>query len=868
MWKGRADSSRRRSHLPQGWKLSWGSGRLGKQPKPTSLLDVPDDKSRNVPPEASLDTSTAVVSDDEYGRHYAGGFIEARALSSSSGRSSQRGKSLNESGDDDLSTDSSDSMASIDDSTTDDEYGRHYAGGFIEARALSSSSGRSSQRGKSMNESGDDDPSTDSNDSMASIDDSTPGDDTMLVVSSSLSREETIGTSTSQVSVRKIEGSNQSQSPGGPVATIAGEVGGNVVREAMPMMGTCRVELAGKNDLELSEEAEDEVDDEFWVAASNITGIRETQPLGGPKYYVVSNTNMGKARIVHQAMPTMMDALNVAVVEESGFEVIEYALHTREIRVEKEECFMCDMGGFMSPIRYVKVVGDIVACGCSGGGDIVNSNDSIVAIASRDRDRDAFTDADMGGFMSPIRYVKVVCDIVACERSGGGDIVNSNDSIVAIASRDRDRDAFTDADMGGFMSPIRYVKVVCDIVACECSGGGDIVNSNDSIVAIASRDRDRDAFIDAPAFSEPDDESLDVTDIFLKDPTQTENAPLKYRHETDENRSISRDDCADALAIQELDNESCEVIEASLGDAKQIGNAPRYLLETLKDDSEFLSLANAEMAAEEEVSSEAEDYPKLDAPILRAVSTVKPAVNSPTLKHIRHVKKRVQIKSLLDILNESRPNRPVKKHDKRFHQVKDVGLNQSAIAVQEPFDKWSEVLLDGIINPTQAEDARYDLVHQLSDNSAKSSKSQLSKYISSFRSVIKTKKNLTNVVPKQIVETNSPGDTAKKRREKIKNKRGKPDPVPLMQADEIMLHKGIVSELQGKINNVDQLENNVYHTGCCNEFLESFAPCSGVDDGSTVTKTSSNSTESINGGFSSTYDESTDRVNFSFSVCT
>jgi hypothetical protein len=723
---------------------------------------------------------------------------------------------MNESGDDDLSTDSSDSMASIDDSTTDDEYGRHYAGGFIEARALSSSSGRSSQRGKSMNESGDDDPSTDSNDSMASIDDSTPGDDTMLVVSSSLSREETIGTSTSQVSVRKIEGSNQSQSPGGPVATIAGEVGGNVVREAMPMMGTCRVELAGKNDLELSEEAEDEVDDEFWVAASNITGIRETQPLGGPKYYVVSNTNMGKARIVHQAMPTMMDALNVAVVEESGFEVIEYALHTREIRVEKEECFMCDMGGFMSPIRYVKVVGDIVACGCSGGGDIVNSNDSIVAIASRDRDRDAFTDADMGGFMSPIRYV----------------------------------------------------KVVCDIVACECSGGGDIVNSNDSIVAIASRDRDRDAFIDAPAFSEPDDESLDVTDIFLKDPTQTENAPLKYRHETDENRSISRDDCADALAIQELDNESCEVIEASLGDAKQIGNAPRYLLETLKDDSEFLSLANAEMAAEEEVSSEAEDYPKLDAPILRAVSTVKPAVNSPTLKHIRHVKKRVQIKSLLDILNESRPNRPVKKHDKRFHQVKDVGLNQSAIAVQEPFDKWSEVLLDGIINPTQAEDARYDLVHQLSDNSAKSSKSQLSKYISSFRSVIKTKKNLTNVVPKQIVETNSPGDTAKKRREKIKNKRGKPDPVPLMQADEIMLHKGIVSELQGKINNVDQLENNVYHTGCCNEFLESFAPCSGGDDGSTVTKTSSNSTESINGGFSSTYDESTDRVNFSFSVCT
>ena len=36
-------------------------------------------------------------------------------------------------------------------------------------------------------------------------------------------------------------------------------------------------------------------DDKFWLAVSEMKGVKETQPLGGPKYYIVSITKMGKA---------------------------------------------------------------------------------------------------------------------------------------------------------------------------------------------------------------------------------------------------------------------------------------------------------------------------------------------------------------------------------------------------------------------------------------------------------------------------------------------------------------------------------------------------------------------------------------------
>ena len=95
---------------------------------------------------------------------------------------------------------------------------------------------------------------------------------------------------------------------------------------------------------------------EFWQAVSKMRGVRETQPLGGPKYYVVSITDMGIARILHEAMPPMtsggaVQVAAAAVAEERGFEVIEYdLLEEKETREEEGGCFItCGMGEFMSP---------------------------------------------------------------------------------------------------------------------------------------------------------------------------------------------------------------------------------------------------------------------------------------------------------------------------------------------------------------------------------------------------------------------------------------------------------------------------------------------------------------------------------------
>ena len=55
-------------------------------------------------------------------------------------------------------------------------------------------------------------------------------------------------------------------------------------------------------------------------------GVRENQPLGGPKYYVVVNTKKGRARIVHEGMPAAGREGFVMDMEEKGFEIMEYDL--------------------------------------------------------------------------------------------------------------------------------------------------------------------------------------------------------------------------------------------------------------------------------------------------------------------------------------------------------------------------------------------------------------------------------------------------------------------------------------------------------------------------------------------------------------
>jgi hypothetical protein len=52
--------------------------------------------------------------------------------------------------------------------------------------------------------------------------------------------------------------------------------------------------------------------------------VKETQPLGGPKYYIATNTKKGRAKVVHEAMPaTGREGFKLAM-EERGYEIIEY----------------------------------------------------------------------------------------------------------------------------------------------------------------------------------------------------------------------------------------------------------------------------------------------------------------------------------------------------------------------------------------------------------------------------------------------------------------------------------------------------------------------------------------------------------------
>ena len=60
------------------------------------------------------------------------------------------------------------------------------------------------------------------------------------------------------------------------------------------------------------------------ISVRNMNKVKETQPLGGPKYYIMTNTKKGKAKVVHEAMPaTGREGFKLAM-EEKGYEIIEY----------------------------------------------------------------------------------------------------------------------------------------------------------------------------------------------------------------------------------------------------------------------------------------------------------------------------------------------------------------------------------------------------------------------------------------------------------------------------------------------------------------------------------------------------------------
>ena len=61
-------------------------------------------------------------------------------------------------------------------------------------------------------------------------------------------------------------------------------------------------------------------------APGSIEGVKEIQPLGGPKYYVMVNTKKGQAKIAHEGMPAAGREGFIMDMEEKGFEIMEYDL--------------------------------------------------------------------------------------------------------------------------------------------------------------------------------------------------------------------------------------------------------------------------------------------------------------------------------------------------------------------------------------------------------------------------------------------------------------------------------------------------------------------------------------------------------------
>lgn len=74
------------------------------------------------------------------------------------------------------------------------------------------------------------------------------------------------------------------------------------------------------------------------LSASDMPCVKESQPLGGPKYYVATITKNGQAKVINEAMPAMGNEDNFkAVAEERGYEIIEYHLVKKYEDKEKEQ---------------------------------------------------------------------------------------------------------------------------------------------------------------------------------------------------------------------------------------------------------------------------------------------------------------------------------------------------------------------------------------------------------------------------------------------------------------------------------------------------------------------------------------------------
>ena len=156
---------------------------------------------------------------------------------------------------------------------------------------------------------------------------------------------ESTGSSLSTQYVRKMKGIVETQPLGGAkyyimVNTKKGQA--KIVHEAMPAGGregfTCAMQEKGYEIVEydfLQDEVDGVVQEGSFGESSvycdtKMNGIRETQPLGGAKYYIMANTKKGQAKIVHEAMPTKGREGFAFAMQEQGYEVYEYDLLSRE----------------------------------------------------------------------------------------------------------------------------------------------------------------------------------------------------------------------------------------------------------------------------------------------------------------------------------------------------------------------------------------------------------------------------------------------------------------------------------------------------------------------------------------------------------
>ena len=160
---------------------------------------------------------------------------------------------------------------------------------------------------------------------------------------------ESAGTSLSEISFSNMKGVQETQPLRGAkyyimVNTKRGQA--KIVHEAMPATGregfNMAMEEKGYEIIEYRMPGEDNgpsaaTTSEASIAESTRTSlsklsdskmikVKETQPLGGPKYYIMTNTKKGQARIIHEAMPsTGREGFNMAM-EEKGYEIMEYDL--------------------------------------------------------------------------------------------------------------------------------------------------------------------------------------------------------------------------------------------------------------------------------------------------------------------------------------------------------------------------------------------------------------------------------------------------------------------------------------------------------------------------------------------------------------